>query len=418
MIHALLPSAPHSASPAPGAPPARVLLVVSSLEHGGAERQVVELARNLDPRRFDPVVCSLSDDVPLAGLLPDPARQLVIVRKRWRFDAATVPRVARLMRKLGTQVAHGFLFDAEIVARAAGRLAGVPVIVGSERNSDYRRPRLQLLALRATRRWVQAVVANSEAGRRFGLRTLGLPADSVHVIPNGVDVARFSPGDAAAARRTLGLPPDRPVVGMVASFKPQKNHPMFLDVARRVLAREPRALFLCAGEPLRGAGGAFSLRAGTGAHRDVAGYHREVARSLGEGALAESCRLLGRVDEVERVYRACDVTVLTSRHEGTPNVVLESMACAVPVVVTDVADNARLVGDGVAGYVVPLDDAPAMAARLLDLLGDDARRRQMGRAARAHVESAFSLAAMARRTEELYATLLARAGIAGGGVTA
>ena len=138
----------------------------------------------------------------------------------------------------------------------------------------------------------------------------------------------------------------------------------------------------------------------------MAAYHLEVSRALEEAGLAGRCRLLGRVEDVERVYRACDVTVLTSRHEGTPNVVLESMACGVPVVVTDVADNATLVPEGVAGAVVPSGDAAAMAARVLALLADEPGRREMGAAARRHVQERFSPRAMARQTEALYERLL------------
>lgn len=385
------------------------MLLVSSLEHGGAERQVVELARALDRARFDPLVCSLSDDMPLARELPDPGG-LVVVRKRWRFDAGTVPRLAALMRERRVDLVHAFLFDAEMAGRLATRLAGVPVFVSSERNSDYRRPALHTAALRLTRRWVTALVANSEAGRRFCLRTIGLPPHAVRVIHNGVDLARFSPGDRAAARASLGLDTAGPVVGMVASFKPQKNHPLLLDVARRVLAHEPGATFVCAGEPLRSQAGPLPLRAGTGAHRGVEEYHAEVARTIQDRGLSSRVRLLGRVADVERVYRACDLTVLTSRHEGTPNVVLESLACGVPVVVTDVADNRAIVPEGVAGFVVPPDDAAAMAERVRHLLGDEGRRRAMGEAGRRHVEANFSVAAMAARTGALYAELLAAAG--------
>ena len=81
----------------------------------------------------------------------------------------------------------------------------------------------------------------------------------ITVVHNGVDVDRFRPRDQDEARRGLGLPAAVPIVGMVASFKPQKNHLLFLEVARRVLAGIPEALFVCAGEPLSGAG-AGSLR--------------------------------------------------------------------------------------------------------------------------------------------------------------
>jgi glycosyltransferase involved in cell wall biosynthesis len=196
---------------------------------------------------------------------------------------------------------------------------------------------------------------------------------------------------------------------MVAAFKPQKNHLLLLEVARRVIETVPSAHFLCAGERLPGASqGRFALRPGTGAHRDVSGYYQRVCDAIGESGLAGRFHLLGNVDEVERVYAACDVTVLTSLHEGTPNVLLESMACGVPVVATDVADNAHLVPEGRVGFVVPAGDADAMAARVQQLLSDRGARQLMGKAGRAWVAAEFSTAALAARTAAVYETLLRR----------
>lgn len=385
------------------------MLLTSSLEAGGAERQVVELVRALDPARFRPLVCSLSEDVPLAEGLPDRARQLVVVPKRWRFDATTVPRVARLMKDQGVELVHSFLFDADLVARLAARTAGVPVVIASERNSDYRRPLLQSVLLKLTAGLVDGLIANSEAGRRFTIQTLGMAEKDVFVVHNGVDVNRFRPRNQGEARGGLGLPPGVPIVGMVASFKPQKNHLLFLEVARRVIARIPQALFVCAGEPLSGAGaGALSLRPGTGAHRNVDEYHRQVARAIQDHGLEKGCRLLGRVSAVEQVYNACDLTLLTSLHEGTPNVLLESMASGVPVLATAVADNALIVPEGRVGHVFPPPDAGGMADRAAALLADAEGRRALGRAAREWVEREFSTAALARKTGDVYETLLAR----------
>lgn len=385
----------------------RVLLLVSSLEEGGAERQVVELANNLDPADFQVFVCSLSDRVPLAQGLRQHV-QLHVVRKQWRFDLSTVPRVARLMRRLGIQVVHAFLFDAEIAARLAARLAQVPVIVGSERNADYHRPWLHAQLLRWTGRWLDALIANSSAGRRFDIRTLSIPADRIHVIHNGVDTGRFRPEDSAAARQRIGLPAAQPVIGMVASFVPKKNHLMFLRMAQRVREQVRDALFVLVGGGLEAEGdGALLLRAGGRLHSTSARYTAEVTAELDALDLRKSCVFLGRRDDMVDVYNACNVTVLTSRHEGTPNVVLESMACAVPVVATDVADNAYVVRNGETGYLLDVDDVETMAERVSDLLNDVSRRRAMGQAAREWVTREFSTEALGEKTASVYRTLLA-----------
>jgi glycosyltransferase involved in cell wall biosynthesis len=103
----------------------------------------------------------------------------------------------------------------------------------------------------------------------------------------------------------------------------------------------------------------------------------------------------------------CDITVLPSFFEGTPNVVLESMACAVPVVVTDVSDNPLVVPDCRVGYVVALGDDAAMADRICRLLLDETHRRDLGRAARAWVEQEFSIQRLATKTAAVFDAALA-----------
>jgi glycosyltransferase involved in cell wall biosynthesis len=373
----------------------RVMLVISSLEHGGAERQVLALAEHLDPERFEAHVCSLSPHLPLARDLASRV-PVHLIPKRWRFDLIVVARLARLLWQHHVDIVHSFLFDAEIAARLAGRLARVGAVIGSERNSDYQRPRSHDVALRVTRSMSDALVANSEAGRQFNLRTLGLPASHIHVVYNGVDTARFAPRAAGGLRRDLGIEPRQPVVGMVATFKRQKNYEMYFHVARQVAQALPDVRFVCVGDAMRdGQQGSDT-------------YRREM-RALVE-ALGIGPRLLwlGTRDDMPDVYSTFDVAVLTSRREGTPNVLLEAMATGVPVVVTDVADNAVHVVDGVTGFVVPLDDVEAMALRVLTILADAGRRRMMGDAARLRAVERYSLAAMARSMGAVYERVLAR----------
>ena len=207
------------------------------------------------------------------------------------------------------------------------------------------------------------MIANSHSGKRFVSKDLGIPGDEVHVVHNGVDVVRCRPGDRGKVRRELGIADDDFVVGMIANFKPQKNHAQFFRMAERVLKRFPRAWFVCVGEPLRNN------------YKGGEDYHREMCALLERTSVKDRLLLLGVRHDMPDVYNTCDVTVLTSHHEGTPNVLLESMACGVPVVATDVSDNAYVVSDGQTGFIVPLNDAETTAHRGGDLLacpdGDD-----------------------------------------------
>ena len=372
--------------------PLRVMLLISNLEFGGAQRQVVELANHLDPARFQAHVGSLSDYVPLAGGLRCP---LHVVQKRFKYDLTVVPRLARLLRRLRIDLVQSYLFDADIAARLAGRWVGAAV-VNAERNTDYALKPQQSAAYRLTRGMVDLIVANSRAGAAFNQTLLGYDASFYRVVHNGVDTGRFRPGDGAALRAELGVGTDERLVGMFASFKEQKNHPLAFEAARRVLEALPRARFLFVGDIL------WAGLHGSGE------YKQRMDHLVDELGIRDRCLFVGNRDDVEALYRACDVTLLPSLFEGTPNVVLESLASGVPVVATDVADNRLIVPDGRVGYVVPLGDPAALADRLLRLLRDDDQRRRFALAAREWAEGEFATSVLARKTGAIFEEVVSR----------
>ena len=376
--------------------PINVCLLISSLEFGGGERQVIELAGALDRSIVDPIIISLSDRVPLIEKNAEVRKLLHIVPKRWRFDFTTVFRVARLLRQLKIDVIHASLFDSEIVARLAAPMTGVKVVIASELNADYVRPRLHQIAQKLTMPLFDVMVANSHAGARFNMRTLGLDQSRLRVVHQGVDTARFRP-DAEAGlnfRERIGIPLDAPVVGMVGSFKRQKDHATFLRMAKKVVEEVPNCRFLIAGDVISG-----SLDS-----KDYAEEIRSLAKTLDSG---KWCHFIGNQEDIQGFYNACDLTALLSLREGLPNVVLESMACGVPVIASNIADNAIIIRDGETGYVVPTaGDLPA-AGHVCNLLGNPDQLRKMGQAARHHVCAEFTPERAARKFEEIYTSLYA-----------
>jgi len=378
------------------AKPISVCLLISSLEFGGAERQVVEMVRSFDRRKVKPIICSLSSEVPLARFLPGNREDLSIVEKRGKYDFTTVFRVARLLRRERIDVVHAFLFDAEIVARLAAPMAGVPVVIGSERNTDYTRPRLHTIALKSTQGMFDVIVANSTSGKNFNMRTLGLADSRIEVVHNGVDVERFRPDrdSGLAFRERLGIGPNTPLIGMVGSYKRQKGQDCFLRMAAQVRQEIPGAHFLLVGEPVRD-----DLE-------ETARFQNEVQQLAASLRLSDCCRFLGNQQDMKAVYNACDVTALLSRREGTPNVVLESMACGVPVIATDVADNKLIIVNGKTGFVVPREDSVAAAACATQILSNPAFKKELGEKARRHACEEFSLRVAAAKLENIYTRCL------------
>lgn len=374
-----------------------VLLLTSSLERGGAERQVVELARSLDATRFNVFICSLSNDNPLAEQLGEQREQLTVIEKRSKYDVGLIRRVARYMRDNRIDVVHSFLFDAEIVGRLAGRWAGVPAIICSNRCPHWQRKRFKLWVARATAGCFDRMIANSHAGLVYERDQQHVPPAKLCMIPNGVDTDRFRPGRAESLRDELDIPRDAVVVGMIAHFRGNKDHDTWLRAANDVLRTYPKAIFVSAGAP----------DGNTPTH--CFGRARRLCRALG---IERSVRFLGPRGDVAALYSMLDMKVLSSRFEGTPNVVLEAMAAGLPTIVTDVSDNARIVTDGQTGFVVPMGDTKLMAQRIAELVGNAMLRTHMGEAARARAVREYSVAALGRRTADVYLDVLRSKGIA------
>lgn len=371
-----------------------IAIVISNLEFGGAQQQIVELANNLDPNEYEVHVVSLGEFVPLASSLRIPQERLHVVAKRWKFDITVPFRMASLFRSIDVKIVHGFLFDAEIASRLAARLAGVKFCIGSERNCDYSRRRLQLFAYRVTKSLQTRCVANSNAGAKFNSELLDYPDDHYTVVHNGVNTSRFTPGDGAAVRERYDLGARETVVGVFGSFKAQKNHKLFFRAAAILAERHSDVRFLLVGDQLQG--GIY----GSDHYKD------EVNRLVDELSIRHLCVFAGNQDRVEEYYRACDLTVLPSYHEGMPNVVLESLASGVPVVATDVSDNRLLIPDGEVGYLVPSDDLQQLVVKVSDLIANHETRQRMARQSVTWIERQFSAQKMAQKMAQTYDALL------------
>jgi glycosyltransferase involved in cell wall biosynthesis len=371
------------------------LVVISDLEYGGAQRQAVELCNHMDPKRFTMHICSLSEYVPLADSLHQKEGRFHQVQRRSRFDWTVVVRLARLIRRIKAQVVHCFLFDAEIAGRLAGRLTRT-VVISSERNTDYSIKKLDRMAYRFTRWARDLTIANSSAGADFNSRLFNLPRESYRVVHNGVDTIRFQPRDGRAMRAKLGIAETEQLVGVFGSFKPQKNHGMLLKAAPEILKRSPNTRFLFVGDELH-QGGSGSIEC-----------KRELESMVESLNLREHCLFVGNKTDVENYYIACDLTVLPSLFEGTPNVALESMACGVPVVATRVSDNDYVIPDGRVGYLVPCRDEKLLADRVSRLLQDSEERVKMGQNARAWMLQEFTTRRLAEKTASVYEESLKR----------
>jgi glycosyltransferase involved in cell wall biosynthesis len=298
---------------------------------------------------------------------------------RHKADLPALLRSYRHIRRVRPTILHTSLFHANVPGRILGRLADVPIIICSERTmameSEWRY---------RVNRWtiglVDRVIAVSANVRDFCISHIGLPAEKLVVIYNGVEV----PGECPSrpeARAELGLPPDGLVAGVVSRLDPAKG----VRVLIRALAQVDGVTLTIVGDgPERAA-------------------LESVADKLG---VAGRIHWIGHRRDVLRLLPAFDLFVQPSLHEGLPNTVLEAMAAGLPVVATAVGGTPEVVVDGVTGLLVPPHDPDALAKGIACLLRDLDLRRKMGRAGRERVKRRFAMKQMVRQTQTLYEHLL------------
>jgi glycosyltransferase involved in cell wall biosynthesis len=267
-------------------------------------------------------------------------------------------------------------------AARAARRAGVPRVVHTVHGLLDEEPWFGPLMKRAAARITDAVLSVSEPLRHYLVDTCQLDPACVTVVLNGISTTTFRPGgDRQALRARLGVAGDGPVIGHVARLAPVKNQGLLLDGFALAHQSQPTAILVVAGD---------------GPERQAL---EERAESLGvRGAVF----FLGEIRDAATLYRDFDIFALTSVAEGTSISVLEALASGVAVIATAVGGNPALLDQGRAGVLVPTQDVAALGVALTALMADDARRRSLAAAGRAHVERVYSEHAMVERHLDIY----------------
>ena len=343
----------------------RVLFLIDSLGHGGAEHLLAGYLREMPELGVVAEVCALQerDGNPLAQSIRQlgvPVHTLEVTRLR-RPDAYA--QVARTVKAAFPDVVHTQLEFSTILGGLAARRFGIPMIstlhtIGRPRHWTSADLRFRTEAW-ALRRFADRVVAVSEWARREYLELLRLPPDRVVTIHNGVDIDRFrvQPSVRAEARTELGISQEAPLAITVAVLRPPKGIDDMLGALSGAIRRIPDLHYLIVGDgPAR----------------------RDLERSVTERALEDRVTFAGNRSDVPRMLAAADLFVLPSHSEALPTAVAEAMASGLPVVATRVGGIPEMVDDNT-GILVEPGDEQGLATAIGDVLTDVERRRSLGR---------------------------------------
>lgn len=412
-------AAPRGRVPREEGRPLRIAHFVTSLNSGGAERQVCNAAVEQQRRAHDVRVlvrqALVGDDGHYRFLLAPHAVPARCIGERWhdafpdawrrhgfrpdlfrRMPPDLAGLVGDLLGELLTDpvdVLHCYVDDCNVVGALAGALAGTPAVVLSFRNGNPTnfpglfRPWM-LPAYRAVLgRGGLRLSANSESGARDYELWLGLAEGSVPVVRNALEPPPVPGRDEALRwRAELGIPADAPVVAGVFRLQPEKRPLYFLECVDRLRRIVPKVRAVIAG---------------------VGDLESQVREAIAAAGLDGVVTLLGQQREVAHILAGSDVLLLTSDWEGTPNVLLEAQHVGCVPVATEAGGSGEALSPWETGLLVRLHDVDGAVAAVAGLLADAGRRRRMAAAGRAFVAARFNPEALYEGNLRLYREALA-----------
>jgi len=368
----------------------KIIFLINELGKGGSERQLYLLLKHMDLDAAEPLVVvfnpstltDYADAIRALGIQVFPlptSRNSPLKKLIW---------LVRFFRKENPDVVHSWSAPDNPYAGLAGFLAGVPLRMGSLRNSLQNRSFLALSVLlrKLVIRTCPYLLVNASSIREE-LRERRFPASRLFLLENCVEI----PSETEKSDLPPVFSENLRFVGMVSNLRRNKNVHIFVEGLARVLPHFPDLRGVIVGQPIP----------------DELDYYRFIQQLIQEKGLTEKIFLLGFRDDAPLLVRKFEVFCLLSDFEGSPNAVLEAMAAGRPVIASNTSGIPDLVQDGITGYLVPPGDATAFAGALEKMLNNP-DREEMGAKGRKRVESHCGCQESTASLLELYQQLLKR----------
>ncbi|UUO05921.1 glycosyltransferase [Blastopirellula sp. J2-11] len=359
----------------------RLLLIIPTLDRGGAEKQLTMLAAGLPRDQFDVHVCLLTRSGPLEETLRGHDIPIIEIRKRRKLDPVAYLRLKKEIKHLHPDIVHTWIFAANSYGRSAAQTVKVPHIICGERCVDPWKQGYELAIDRYLDRKTDKIAVNSTGVEQFYVEK-GRNAAKFVVIPNGIDATPPEPLQTREQLlRQLDLPYDARLLIAVGRLWPQKRL-KDLIWSIDILGRIRKDVHL--------------LIVGDGPQRD------RLMKFSRQNHTQNNVHFLGAREDVPQLFAHADCFLLASGYEGQSNALMEAMVAGVPAIVSDIPGNRDLVIPEKTGFLIPLGQRAEYARYVNRVLDDNDLRLRLGQAAQARIAAEFSIPQMIDRHVALY----------------
>ncbi|MCK5255586.1 MAG: glycosyltransferase [Deltaproteobacteria bacterium] len=372
-------------------PKIKILYIITSSGIGGAEKILYYTATGLDYNKYDISVCSLKNKGEIARALEKQGIEVYCLhmegRERflgWLSSIIALIRLFPYLIRIRPTIIHSFLFRANILARIAGYLTGVPIVISSVRVMGGEKKYFHYVEM-ITSFMVDHYVTVSESVKRYIIDKSKISAEKISVIYNGVNIKSQDDSHKQNVRMPFKIEDEDRILMTVGRLHEQKGHYYLVQAVSRVQKEFPKVKLLVTGEG------------------EEENNLKKLVKSLD---LMNEVIFAGLSSDMERILPMAELFILPSLWEGLPNALLEAMAAGKPVVATKVGGIPEIVVHGETGMLIPPGDTDALTAAILDLLQNRLKAKDMGEAGRIRAGKRFSIYKMIEKTENLYQELL------------
>lgn len=361
---------------------------------GGAERQIFELSRGLDKKKYAVTIASLECEgrAPREIIESEGCHLVTFPVKRIYGLSGLLEglRFYRFLKREKINILKTYHFSSDIWGVFWGRLAGIKIIISNRRDMGFWRKKRHVLAYRAVNRWVTKIIVNAASIKKMVMATESVSEDKIEIIYNGVDLtSSHAASSNTALKNKFGIKADDVVIMHVANLRPVKGHVYLIDAMASVIAQYPNTKLVLIGEDeLNGQ------------------LHDQVDRLR----IKDYVLFLGKRQDARQLLNIADICVLPSLSEGMSNSILEYMVAKKPIVATNVGGNPELIENGYNGILIDKENVDQLKGALISLIVDSVKRKTMGASGFKKVKEEFSMKSMIRKYDNIFSVTLSKSG--------
>lgn len=362
----------------------RILHITHSLNIGGLERVVVDLAKGFKKKGCIVSICCLNGKEPLGAEAEKAGIKVFSLNKkpgiRWGIPFC----IARIIREEGINVVHTHNEAGLIYGAAAAILAKISNIIHTEHGKEpnYDSKRILQIAEKLLLKKIKHVVAVSVDLKDKIISSTNIDKNKILVIHNGIDIESFQRSELREKMRMeLGISPDSFVIGNIARMVPLKNHKFLITIFKELLKDFPKLKLVLVGDGLL--------------KRELEIYSEEIG-------LSNSVIFLGERKDIAELLTAFDLFILPSITEGISITLLEAMASGIPIVASKVGGNPEIIENERTGLLIPLSENIRWIETIKSLIKNEDRRIELLKKAKDFVTGQFSIETMIENYEKIY----------------